>query len=118
MIKKYFPFLALVLIIFILRLPSFFEPHWYFDEGVYSLFGRAIVEGEIPYQYIWDHKPLGIYLIYSLAYMVPFDILIGAKILAFLSASASSILLYLIARQGFPKKVALTASPRFFSACI
>jgi len=110
MIKKYFPFLALVLVIFILRLPSFFEPHWYFDEGVYSLFGRAIVEGEIPYQYIWDHKPLGIYLIYSLAYMVPFDILIGAKILAFLSASASSILLYLIARQGFPKKVALTAA--------
>ena len=42
--------------------------------------------------------------------MVPFDILIGAKILAFLSASASSILLYLIARQTFPKKVALTAA--------
>ena len=110
MIKKYFPFIALVLIIFILRLPSFFEPHWYFDEGVYSLFGRAILEGEIPYQYIWDHKPLGIYLIYSLAYMMPFDILIGAKILAFISAVASSILLYLIARQAFPQKVALVAT--------
>src|SRR3989344_2042586 len=116
MIKKYFPFLALVLIIFILRLPSFFEPHWYFDDGVYSLFGRAIVEGEIPYQYIWDHKPLGIYLIYSLAYILPFDILVGAKILAFLSAVASSILLFLIARQAFPTKVALTAAFIFAAA--
>lgn len=110
MIKKYLPFVSLILVMFALRLPSFFEPHWYFDEGVYSLFGKAIVEGETPYQYIWDHKPLGIYLIYSLTYLMPFDILIGAKLLAFASAATSLMLLYLLARQAFSQKIALTAA--------
>ena len=109
--KGSLPFIVLISLIFLLRLPSFFEPHWFFDEGVYALFGRSIAQGEIPYQYIWDHKPLGIYLIYSLAYFIPFfDILVGAKILAFLSASVSAIFVFLIARQGFSKKVSLLAA--------
>jgi hypothetical protein len=108
--REFFPFIFLVIVILILRLPSFFEPHWYFDEGVYALFGRAIANGEIPYLYIWDHKPLGIYLIYALAYSFPFDILIGVKILAFFSTVASSILLFLIARGAFTRKVALLAA--------
>jgi len=112
-IKKYLPFIALFFLILLLRSPSFFEPHWYFDEGVYSVFGKSILEGHSPYMYVWDHKPLGIYLIYSLAYLVPFDTLFVAKFFAFLSAFGSSLVLFLIARQAFSRKAAFIAAFTF-----
>ena len=108
--KRFLPFIILIFLIFLLRIPSFFEPHWYFDEGVYSLFGKSIATGNIPYLDVWDHKPLGIYLIYSLAYVSPLDILVGAKIFAFLSASVGAVLLFFIAKQAFPRKVALLSA--------
>jgi len=109
-LKKYLPLVLLLLVAFFLRLPSFFETHWYFDEGLYSLFGKSIIKGEIPYLYIWDHKPIGMYLIYAFCYLLPFDILLGAKILAFISCFTSSILLYLIAKQSFNAKIAFIAA--------
>ena len=112
-IKKYLPFIVLFTLIFLLRLPSFFEPHWYFDEGVYSVFGKSILEGHSPYMYVWDHKPLGIYLIYSLADLAPFDTLFVAKFFAFLSAFGSSLVLFLIARQAFSRKAAFIAALTF-----
>jgi 4-amino-4-deoxy-L-arabinose transferase-like glycosyltransferase len=113
-LKRYWPLVAIVALIFLLRLPSFFEPHWYYDEGVYALFGRSIIEGETPYLYIWDNKLLGLYLIYALAYLFPFDILLAAKIFAFLSVIASTILVFLIAKQGFSQKIA-SISAMFFA---
>jgi hypothetical protein len=112
-LNKYWPVLAIIVLIFLLRLPSFFEPHWYYDEGVYALFGRAIIEGETPYLYIWDNKLLGIYLIYALASLFPFDILLTAKIFALISASIATVLVFLIARQGFSQKVAYAAATFF-----
>ena len=50
----------------ILRLPSLFEPHWYADEGIYQVVGRAINDGRILYQGIWDNKPPVLYLIYAI----------------------------------------------------
>ena len=113
-LNKYWPVFAIITLIFLLRLPSFFEPHWYYDEGVYALFGRSIIEGETPYLYIWDNKLLGVYLIYSLASLFPFDILLIAKIFAFFSALISTLLVFLIAKQGFSQKVAI-ATAAFFA---
>ncbi len=112
-LNRYWPVLAIIVLIFLLRLPSFFEPHWYYDEGVYALFGRSIIEGEIPYLYIWDNKLLGIYLIYALASLFPFNILLTAKIFAFISASIATVLVFLIARQGFSQKVSYAAAAFF-----
>jgi hypothetical protein len=60
--------LALVLLaITILRIPNFFEPYWYGDEGIYLTIGNALVRGSKMYAQIVDHKTP---LIYYLA-MVP-----------------------------------------------
>lgn len=49
-----------------LRLPSFFEPVWHNDEGLYSAIAGQLMQGELLYRDAWDHKPPAIYLIYLL----------------------------------------------------
>src|SRR5579859_2854102 len=51
---------------FLMRLPSFFEPYWYGDEGVYEVLGFGMRHGRLLYQGIWDNKPPLLYLIYAL----------------------------------------------------
>lgn len=61
------PLLLIVLVVFLLRLPSFAEPYWYGDEAIYLTIGNAMRHGERLYAEIIDHKTP---IIYYLA-MVP-----------------------------------------------
>jgi hypothetical protein len=61
--------LSLPIILFfvlLLRIPSFFEPYWYGDEGIYLALGQAMQRGAIMYRDIWDNKPPLLYLVYAL----------------------------------------------------
>ncbi len=40
-----------------LRVPSFFEPHWYTDEAGYATAARAALQGRVLYAGIWTNKP-------------------------------------------------------------
>lgn len=55
-----------LLLLFLLRVPSFFEPYWYGDEGIYLAVGQALQRGAVLYRDIWDNKPPLLYLIYAL----------------------------------------------------
>jgi hypothetical protein len=70
LIKKvdtYCGLLSSLLLLIVLRLPNFFEPYWYDDEGIYLTIGTALRHGARLYTDIIDHKTP---LIYYLA-MVP-----------------------------------------------
>ena len=41
----------------LLRLPSFFEPHWYTDEAGYTTTAQALLRGKLLYAGIWNNKP-------------------------------------------------------------
>ena len=41
----------------LLRLPSFFEPHWYTDEAGYLTTARGMVDGQLLYVQVWNNKP-------------------------------------------------------------
>ncbi|MEK7127740.1 MAG: hypothetical protein AAB838_03395 [Patescibacteria group bacterium] len=56
----------ILLLIFLLRVPSFFEPYWYGDEGIYLAIGQALQHGAVLYRDIWDNKPPLLYLIYAI----------------------------------------------------
>ncbi|HXS15287.1 MAG TPA: hypothetical protein VN711_04105, partial [Candidatus Saccharimonadales bacterium] len=58
--------LAASLVFFLLRFPSFFEPYWYGDEGIYEVIGYGLTHGRLLYQGIWDNKPPLLYLIYAI----------------------------------------------------
>lgn len=55
--------LLLLLLVIVLRLPTFSEPYWYGDEGIYLTIGNALRDGQRLYSDIIDHKtPLIYYL--------------------------------------------------------
>lgn len=45
------------LLLTILRVPSFFEPHWYTDEAGYATTARAMLQGKVLYTQVWNNKP-------------------------------------------------------------
>jgi len=59
--------LILGLIVFLLKIPSLFEPFVYGDEGIYLTLGQAIRRGLVLYKDIHDNKPPFLYLLATLA---------------------------------------------------
>jgi 4-amino-4-deoxy-L-arabinose transferase-like glycosyltransferase len=45
------------LVFTVLRLPSFFEPHWYTDEASYVSVAKSLLQGRVLYSQIWNNKP-------------------------------------------------------------
>ncbi len=41
----------------VLRIPTFFEPHWYTDEAGYLTTARGMLHGQLPYAQVWNNKP-------------------------------------------------------------
>ena len=41
----------------LLRIPSFFEPHWYSDEASYVGVAKSLLRGHVLYAQIWNNKP-------------------------------------------------------------
>jgi len=65
-ISKHYLYFCLILCgIFLLRIPSLFEPLWYGDEGIFAAVARNLNLGGVLYQTAWDNKPPMIYLTYS-----------------------------------------------------
>lgn len=57
----------LVILVMILRLPSLVMPHYYGDEEIYFVMGRAWSTGVPLYQAMFDHKPPLIYIMAGIA---------------------------------------------------
>lgn len=66
--------LALTLLL-ALRIPNFFEPYWYGDEGIYLTIGNAIRNGERLYSEIVDHKTPIIYYLAAVPNQLYFRLL-------------------------------------------
>lgn len=59
--KKHWIAICLLLLLFGLRIPNFFEPYWYGDEAIYLTIGNGLRQGERLYAEIIDHKTPLIY---------------------------------------------------------
>src|SRR3989338_6358117 len=66
--KHHFLFAVILILTFIFRLPSLFEPFWYGDEGIFAAVGRNLNLGGVLYENSWDNKPPMIYLTYQLIF--------------------------------------------------
>ncbi len=67
-------FLNLVLLL-VLRIPNFFEPYWYGDEGIYLTIGQTLNKGFKLYADIIDHKTPIIYYLARVQTQLNFRIL-------------------------------------------
>lgn len=48
-----------------LRYPTFFEPKWYGDEGIFAAIASSIRSGDVLYADAWDNKPPLIFFTYA-----------------------------------------------------
>ncbi|HEX4214469.1 MAG TPA: hypothetical protein VIA06_14230, partial [Candidatus Dormibacteraeota bacterium] len=58
------------LLLTVLRIPSFFEPHWYTDEAGYLITAREMLAGKVLYVQIWNNKPPLHFLTVALLYRI------------------------------------------------
>jgi 4-amino-4-deoxy-L-arabinose transferase-like glycosyltransferase len=109
--RKDWAFALLFLVLaFVLRFPSFLQSVLDWDEGVYLLMGRSIVDGNLPYIEIADHKPPGIHLLYALAQIMLGESVLSARIFAGLAVAITGFLLYRLGKiVGGDRKVGLLA---------
>jgi 4-amino-4-deoxy-L-arabinose transferase-like glycosyltransferase len=75
-LMSHIPLLILLLILLLLRIPNFFEPYWYGDEGIYLTIGNALRDGERLYAEIIDHKTPIIYYLAMLPSQMWFRLLL------------------------------------------
>jgi hypothetical protein len=102
-------FLALAAITFVLRIPTFFEPAWHDDEGTFAAVAQKLLGGGELYADAWESKPP----LFLYAYAGIFKLL-GAGILqlrvaAAVAALASTLGLFVLARQLTSERQALIA---------
>ncbi|PIR98936.1 hypothetical protein COT87_02135 [Candidatus Collierbacteria bacterium CG10_big_fil_rev_8_21_14_0_10_44_9] len=65
--NKYEWIIFLITLVLVLRLPSFIMPHYYGDEEIYFVMGRAWKSGVALYRDMFDHKPPLIYVMAGIA---------------------------------------------------
>lgn len=65
-----------LLLVVLLRVPSFAEPYWYGDEGIYLTIGQAMNNGDILYKDIVDHKTPIIYYLARVGTQLNFRLLL------------------------------------------
>ena len=95
--KRLAPGLGLIVLALLSRAWLFGDPIIHVDEQFYFLTGGRMLHGSLPYVDIWDRKPIGLFLIYALAYAITHGNVIGYQLLATASAAATAILVRQIA---------------------
>lgn len=96
---------------FLLRLPSFFEPYWYGDEGIYEVIGFGLRHGRLLYSGIWDNKPPLLYVVFAL-----FSGDQGpTKFLSMLAGLGAVWAIFLLARRLFSKQISVFIATGIFA---
>lgn len=105
------PILGLVVLALLLRIWLFGDPIIHVDEEFYFLTGGRMLHGSLPYVDIWDRKPVGLFLIYALAYAITPGNVIGYQLLATAAAAATVIVIREMAlRVSTPRAAWITAA--------
>lgn len=107
--KHYLYFCLILFVIFLLRLPSLFEPYWYGDEGIFAAVARNLNFGGTLYQTAWDNKPPMIYLTYAAIFQMFGVSMFFLRMAATIAVLATAVIVYEIGRGYFGEKRALFA---------
>jgi 4-amino-4-deoxy-L-arabinose transferase-like glycosyltransferase len=103
--------LAFFAFVVFLRIPSFHRSVFDRDESVYILMARSLLNGEVPYTLVWDHKPPGIYLLFALSQLLFGYSVISVRIAACIAVTITCCLLYIFGKNVFyDKKIGLLAA--------
>ena len=96
--RNFIVFICFTFLSFFFRFWSFFDSVIDRDESLYFLIAHSFLNGIPPYVEIWDNKPPGIFILFSLAILIFGDSITSIRILACLSIAFTSYFLYKIAK--------------------
>ncbi|NEQ36483.1 MAG: hypothetical protein F6K40_09425 [Okeania sp. SIO3I5] len=110
--QKLIIFLGFFLLSFFLRFWTLFVSVLDKDESIYILGADSLLNGNLPYTEIWDNKPPGIFILFSLTMLMFGNSIVSIRILSILATTFTSYFLYKIgkttdAKQG--EKIGLLA---------
>lgn len=91
--------MGFALLVLALRGSTFFHSVENWDESLYLLMARSVLDGHPLYTEIWDHKPPGIFYLFALAQLVFGRTVVSIRLAAWLAVTASSVLLFQIGRR-------------------
>ena len=104
---------AFILLIIILKLPSFADPYWHPDEGIYSSIAHQLNLGGLLYTDAWDNKPPMIFYTYLIFYKIFGFHFFAIKFLGLMSTAVAFIYFYKLFRLLF-KSVNILIPSLFF----
>ena len=102
--------LAAILAVLLLRLPSFFEPPWNTDEGIFAAVAQRLIYGGDLYADAWESKPPLFLYLYAALFKVLGASVFSLRLAATASALATQLTAYAIARRYFDPRRALLSS--------
>jgi len=111
--KHYVAFTLILFTIFILRLPSLFEPFWYGDEGIFAAVARNLNLGGTLYQTAWDNKPPMIYLTYAGIFGAFGVSMFALRLVTLIVVLATATTIYEIGFETIGRRRALVATAIF-----
>src|SRR3989344_5240885 len=101
--------LIVLLGVFLLRVPSLFEPLWYIDEAIYMVVVQEINRGSLLYSQIFDHKTPGIYYLAAWSTKLLGHTIWSFKFLLLTWMLPSLIAFYVLGKKLFDKKIAIAS---------
>ena len=96
--QKLIIFLGFFLLSFFLRFWTLFVSVLDKDESIYILGADSLLNGNLPYIEIWDNKPPGIFILFSLTMLILGNSIVSIRILSIVATTFTSYFLYRIGR--------------------
>ena len=91
--------LGFLLLALIVRVPALVLPSLDRDEGHYLTIASELNQGRWPYVGPWDHKPIGIFLLFAVVERGFADGVLGVRLLGSLFTAVAAFALYRIATR-------------------
>lgn len=104
-------FSSLLIVAAILFLANINKGFPYRDSGVFLYFGQQILQGQIPYRDIWDHKPPLIYFLNALGLIAGKGEIAGVWFLEFIFFSANAFLSFFTIKKIWGTVWAIAITP-------
>jgi hypothetical protein len=104
---------ALIALVFVLRLPTYFEPPYFGDEGIFAAVAARMLDGERLYADAWDNKPPLIYLVYACIVELFGPSTVGLRLFGAAWAAGTTLAVLAIARRVATARAAVAAGVAF-----
>jgi hypothetical protein len=107
---------AILLIPVLLYLPFLQEP-FEGDEGAYGTIAQGLLNGQLPYRDLFDHKPPLVYVWYAASFLLFGENIVAPRIAAAAVWSVTTLLVFIQAKLILTKRQAYIASFLFAMSC-